>query len=64
MTLEEQFDEAIEKATFNVFEIRGFMSNPKLAVKAGMAMGYKLAQADFEKMMDKRFPAPGKDGAG
>ena len=41
--LEKRFDEEIERRKFDFFEIQGFQSKPKLALKAGMAMGYLLA---------------------
>lgn len=46
--LEERFDDEIRKAGFNVLEISGFQEQPMLAVKAGMAIGYKMAVEDFE----------------
>jgi len=45
--LEERFDSEIEKRTFTVFEMKGFMVSPKLAIKAGMAIGYKMAIDDI-----------------
>jgi len=41
--LEKRFDEEIERRKFNFLELVGFQSKPKLALKAGMAIGYQLA---------------------
>lgn len=52
MTIEEQFDAAIIEAKFNEFEIAGFYSDYRLAVKIGMALGYRIALADFQARID------------
>ena len=43
MTLLEQFEQEFEKRKFSPVEIMGFVTNPKLAVIAGMAIGYLMA---------------------
>jgi len=54
MTLDERFDEAIKEQEFTAHMIIGFSADPRLAVKAGMAMGYKMASEDLhEKILDK-----------
>lgn len=45
--LEDRFDKEIEASNFNLLEISGFMKQPKLAIKAGMAIGYKMAIDDI-----------------
>ena len=45
--LEKRFESAIEQARFNVLEMKGFQSQPKLAIMAGMAIGYKMALNDL-----------------
>ena len=45
--LEKRFENAIEQASFNVLEMKGFQSQPKLAIMAGMAIGYKMALNDL-----------------
>lgn len=44
--LEKRFDIEIENKTFTAFEMKGFMVQPKLALKAGMAIGYLMALED------------------
>lgn len=46
--LEEKFDEAIENAKFNLFEMVGFTKEPALALKAGIAIGYGMAIDDIK----------------
>jgi len=46
-TLDNRFDEEIEKRKFNFFEMSGFMQQPKLAIKAGVAIGYQMALNDI-----------------
>jgi hypothetical protein len=55
--LEARFDKAIQDANFNVFEIQGFMGNPSLAVKAGIAIGYRMGMDDTMKEFDVRAKA-------
>lgn len=50
--LEERFNAAIKDAGFNVFEISGFKSKPHLALKAGMAIGYRIALDDIASKQD------------
>ena len=52
--LEKEFENAYKEAKFNFFEITGFQKIPKLAVIAGMAIGYKLAIASIETYMEKK----------
>ena len=44
--MEVRFQKAVEDAKFNLFEVQGFMYQPKLALIAGMAIGYKMAIDD------------------
>lgn len=44
--LAKRFDREVENRAFTLFEIKGFMVDPKLALKAGMAIGYKMALED------------------
>jgi len=46
--LEQKFEQAIEDAKFSFFEWQGFISKPKLALIAGMAIGYKIAIEQIE----------------
>ena len=46
--MNKRFDEAIKNAEFKVLEIAGFAKQPILALKAGMAIGYKMACDDIE----------------
>ncbi len=43
MTVEEQIDKTIQNANFDFLEIEGFKKQPMLAVKVGIAMGYRMA---------------------
>lgn len=45
--LRERFDKEVENRKFNFFEITGFKSQPKLALIAGMAIGYGMAISDI-----------------
>jgi hypothetical protein len=45
--LDKKFDEEIENQSFTIFEMTGFMENPKLALKAGVAIGYAMAIKDI-----------------
>lgn len=54
MTMDERFEEAIKEQKFTYHMILGFSSDPRLAVKAGMAMGYAMAAQDLHKdVMEK-----------
>lgn len=48
MSLEERFEERIEKEQYNILEWTGFKKSPMLALKAGIAMGYLMALNDVE----------------
>ena len=41
--LEERFYKKYDEAKFNVLEMAGFKASPRLAVVAGIAIGYKMA---------------------
>jgi hypothetical protein len=45
--LEKRFETTIENRKFTSLELWGFAAQPKLAVKAGMALGYEMAIDDF-----------------
>ena len=45
--LETRFHAEIDKAHFTLFEIEGFRKDPRLALIAGLAMGYKMATEDY-----------------
>jgi len=51
--LSKLFAEVVEKANFTFLEIQGFREKPKLALMAGMAIGYKLALEEIEKIWIK-----------
>lgn len=46
--MEQRMDNKIAESQFSAFEILGFQTKPMLAVKAGMAIGYKMALEDLE----------------
>ena len=41
--LEDRFGKAIDDAKFTLAEVQGFMVKPRLALIAGIAIGYRLA---------------------
>ena len=45
--LEKRFDDEINKSNFNFLEMSGFQKNPRLAILAGIAIGYRMASDDF-----------------
>jgi len=47
--LMDRFESELENCKFNIFEIKGFQVQPKLAILAGIAIGYKLACEDIKK---------------
>lgn len=47
--LQKRMEAEIEKASFNLFELTGFKVNPKLALLAGMAIGYRMGLDDAVK---------------
>jgi len=51
--LEKRFNEEIDKVHFNVFEFKGFQVQPKLALVAGCAIGYKMALQDTLKKLNE-----------
>lgn len=70
--LKERFDEEIKERKFTVLEMEGFRKQPKLAIKAGIAIGYSMAMRDAtgqikttEEFLDHYFPETwGKIGKG
>jgi len=46
MKLEDRFNAEIKARKFTLVEMIGFGRKPKLAIKAGMAIGYKLARSE------------------
>lgn len=51
MTLEERFNKEIDKRNFSFFELTGFQKNPRLAILAGMAIGYKMGTKDITEII-------------
>jgi hypothetical protein len=51
-TLEERFDAEIKKRKFNFLELTGFQKMPKLAIKAGISIGYQMALNDFKDQIN------------
>lgn len=49
-----RFDAAIESAHFNFLELKGFQQAPRLALLAGMALGYKLGIEDGVRGTERR----------
>jgi len=47
--LEKRFEEEIDRVKFDIFEIKGFQAQPKLALIAGMAIGYRIAINDLKE---------------
>ena len=47
MNLKKDLTNRLKNSNFNFFELAGFQKQPMLAVKAGMAIGYKMALDDF-----------------
>lgn len=45
--LKKRFDEAIKDACFTTLEVKEFQEKPKLGIKVGMAIGYRLAIEDL-----------------
>lgn len=52
-SMEQRINAAIDARRFNFFEIRGFQSQPRLALIAGAAIGYRMAVEDFERNLNK-----------
>jgi len=48
-TLENRFGQAIDDAKFTLAEVQGFMVKPRLALVAGVAIGYRLALDEMSK---------------
>lgn len=49
--LEKRMEAEIEARKFNVLEMQGFRSVPKLALVAGCAIGYRQALKDYESAL-------------
>ena len=47
--LKERFEKQFEDMQFNILEITGFQANPKLAVLAGMSIGYQMGLEDAKQ---------------
>lgn len=58
MNLEQRFETAINQAEFNYCELKGFSVDPRLALKAGMAIGYRMGTDDFMRDLVKKITAP------
>ena len=50
--LEERFYKKYDEAKFNVLEMTGFKYSPRLAVVAGIAIGYRMALDDFQPKLE------------
>ena len=48
-----RFDEELAKAQFSHLELLGFKENSMLAVRVGIAMGYKMAMSDASAIFKK-----------
>lgn len=53
-TLKERIDKAIEGANFDILEMPGFRSDPQLALRVGVALGYKLASDNILLILEKK----------
>jgi len=51
--MKKRFEAEIEKRGFNAFEMAGFMTQPKLALMVGAAIGYQIACDDFKKQHEQ-----------
>lgn len=54
--LDQRFDEAIKELQFDVIEMKGLSARPLLALKAGMALGYKMALDDYSRKLKEFSP--------
>jgi hypothetical protein len=52
--LEERFDQAVKDMNLNAFEIAGMQTRPNLALKAGMAIGYKMRLQDASIVLEQK----------
>ena len=52
-----RFKDEIQKANFNLFELKGFQEKPELAILAGMAIGYRMG-IDFTENLYKQSEPP------
>ena len=50
--LEKRFEAEINTKNFNMFEWAGFRAQPRLALMAGMAIGYGIAMSDIEEKLE------------
>ena len=48
-----KFENEIDKHEFNFFEISGFKTKPRLALLAGMAIGYQMACNDHSNTIER-----------
>lgn len=55
MDLKNKFEEALKQQSFSVVEIMGFMSDYKLALLAGMTIGYIIAINTLQKASHETF---------
>lgn len=53
--LSARLEKAIEDKRFNMFELKGFMDKPKLALMAGAAIGYSMALNDIAPTIKNLF---------
>ena len=51
--LEARFDKAIQEMHLNSMEISGFMVEPLLAVKVGLARGYKMGMMEAQQFIQR-----------
>ena len=52
--MEARCNQEISQRNFSFFEMAGFASEPLLAVKAGVAIGYKMALKDVATLYTSR----------
>lgn len=53
-----RFEQEYSSLKFTINEVTGFASNPKLAVLAGMAAGYRMACEDIGVKIESKLNLP------
>jgi len=53
-----RFNEELAKIEFSHLEMLGFKEDPTIAVRYGIAVGYKMGVADARKLIDKKRNQP------
>jgi hypothetical protein len=52
-TVKENLEQAIKDRSFNIFEITGFSMNPKNALLAGAAIGYRVGLSEGQEAIER-----------